>query len=170
MVVSRPELALSLFFHLVATVVWIGGLMITALLVWPEMRRTLENSPVLYSLLTRLRKRFYPISNISLAVLIATGLFQMTANPNYDGLLTFDNEWSRVMLAKHIAIAMMALSGWVLQYGVVPSLERTTMLVERNKGDVAEWAKLRQREVRLTWLNVLFGLAILGFSAWATAI
>lgn len=167
---SRPELALSLFFHLSATVIWIGGLLITALLVWPEMRRVLENTPSLYSLLTRLRKRFYPISNISLGVLIVTGLFQMTADPNYDGVMTFDNEWSRVMLAKHITIVLMALSGWLLQYGVVPSLERTTMLLERNKGNAEEWAKLRRREVRLTWFNVILGMCVLGFSAWATAI
>ncbi|MCA9893966.1 MAG: CopD family protein, partial [Anaerolineae bacterium] len=152
------------------TVIWIGGLLITTILVWPEMRRVLENTPSLYSLLTRLRKRFYPISNISLAVLIVTGLFQMTADPNYDGVMTFDNEWSKVMLAKHITIILMALSGWLLQYGVVPSLERTTMLLERSKGDIGEWSKLRQREVRLTWLNVTLGLCVLGFSAWATAI
>ena len=134
------------------------------------MRRVLENTPSLYSLLTRLRKRFYPISNISLGVLIVTGLFQMTADPSYDGIMTFDNEWSRVMLAKHLTIVLMALSGWLLQYGVVPSLERTTMLLERNKGNAEEWAKLRQREVRLTWLNVILGMCVLGFSAWATAI
>ncbi|QPC82154.1 CopD family protein [Phototrophicus methaneseepsis] len=167
---SRPELALSLFFHLTATAIWIGGLLVTSILVWPEMRRVLENSPALYSLLTRLRKRFYPISNICLAVLIVTGLFQMTADTNYDGLMTFNNEWSRVMLIKHITIALMALTGWLLQYGIVPSLERTTLLLERNKGDQAEWAKLRHREIRLTWINVLLGLVILGLSAWAGAI
>ena len=74
------------------------------------------------------------------------------------------------MLAKHLTIVLMALSGWLLQYGVVPSLERTTMLLERNKGNAEEWAKLRQREVRLTWLNVILGMCVLGFSAWATAI
>lgn len=167
---SRPELALSLFFHLTATAIWIGGLLVTSILVWPEMRRVLENSPALYSLLTRLRKRFYPISNICLAVLIVTGLFQMTADTNYDGLMTFNNEWSRVMLIKHITIVLMALTGWLLQYGIVPSLERTTLLLERNKGDQAEWTKLRHREIRLTWINVLLGLVILGLSAWAGAI
>lgn len=167
---SRPELALSLFFHLGATAIWIGGILITVMLVWPEMRRVLETSPALYTLLSRLRKRFYPISNISLAVLIVTGLFQMTADPNYDGMLTFDNEWTRVMLAKHVAIVFMALTGWTLQFAVVPALERATLLRERAKGDEAEWQRLRRREVRLTWVNAALGVAILGFSAWATTI
>lgn len=164
---SQPALALSLFFHLSATAIWIGGMLLTVVLVWPELRRVLQEQPELYRLLSRLRQRFTPISNICLAVLITTGLFQMTADPYYDGMLTFDNEWSRVMLIKHITIALMALSGLLVQYGVTPALERASALLERGKGNPEEWQKLRQRELRLTVLNAALGLAVLGFSAWA---
>ncbi len=167
---SSLTLAISLFFHLVATVVWIGGLVIITLLVWPEMRRALDSSPALLSLLTRLRRRFVPWSNFSLVVLVVTGLAQMTANPNYDGMLVIDNEWSRAMLLKHLAIAGMVVCGVVLQYVVTPALERAGLLLERGKGDPAAWERLRRREIRLTQLNVLLGLAVLGFTAWATAI
>lgn len=167
---SQPILAVSLFFHIIATVVWIGGLFTLVILVWPEMRRVLAENAPLYALLQRLRKRFIPLSNLSLAILIVTGLFQMTADPNYDGVMQFNNEWSRVMLLKHIAIVGMALSGLVLQYGVIPALERASLLAERGKGDPAEYTRLRQREVRLTWLNVGMGALVLAFSAWLTSI
>lgn len=155
---------------MVATVVWVGGLVILTLLVWPEARRILASSPARYALLTRLRKRFFPLANLSLAVLIVTGLFQMTANPNYEGMLAFDNEWSRAMLFKHIAFVGMVTSGLLLQFGVVPALERASLLAERGKGDPAEWERLRRREVRLTWLNVGLGALVLAFTAWATAL
>lgn len=155
---------------MIATVVWVGGLMILALLVWPETRRILAASPALYALLTRLRKRFFPLANLSLAVLIVTGLFQMTANPNYEGVLAFDNDWSRAMLFKHIAFAGMVVCGLLLQFGVVPALERASLLAERGKGDPVEWERLRRREVRLTWMNVGLGLLVLAFTAWATAL
>jgi putative copper export protein len=148
----------------------VGGLVILALLVWPETRRILASSPPLYALLTRLRKRFFPLANLSLAVLIVTGLFQMTANPNYDGALTFNNQWSQVMLLKHIAFAGMVISGLLIQFGVAPALERASLLAERGKGDAVEWEGLRRREVRLTWLNVGLGLLVLAFTAWATAL
>ncbi len=167
---SQSTLAISLFFHMVATVVWVGGLVILALLVWPETRRILASSPALYALLTRLRKRFFPLANLSLAVLIVTGLFQMTADPNYEGMLTFDNEWSRAMLFKHIAFVGMVVCGLLLQFGVVPALERASLLAERGRGDPAEWERLRRREVRLTWLNVGLGVLVLAFTAWATAL
>ena len=170
---NSPSLALSLFAHLTATAFWIGGLLITMLLVWPAVRRSLENTPAVYRLLSNLRRRFYPISNLALVALIVTGLFQMTADPNYDGFLNFDNTWSKVMLVKHIVVGLMALAGLTLQYGIAPELERTSLLLEHGKGQAdtdAKWQMLRQRETLLTWFNGILGLSVLAFSAWLGAL
>jgi uncharacterized membrane protein len=167
---QQSFLVLSQFAHLIATVVWIGGLVTLTVFVWPETKKALTNNPALYEYLSRLRKRFVPLTNISLVVLVFTGFFQMTASKYYDGLLMLDNDWSRLLLFKHLAIFGMVMCGLILQYNVTPALERASMLLERGKGDAGEWAKLRRREVRLTWLNVLLGLAVLGFTAWMTAL
>jgi uncharacterized membrane protein len=166
---SPSILAISYFFHLIATVVWIGGLVILTILVWPEMRRILADSPAMYRFLTRLRQRFLPLSNLSLAVLIVTGLIQMTADPNYQGVLKFSNDWSRAILFKHIAVAGMVVCGIALQFWIGPALERVSLLVERDQGDPETWARLRRYEVRLTWINVILGILVLAFTAWATA-
>ena len=163
-------LALSYFAHLVATVVWIGGLVTLTVFVWPETKRALADNPVLYHFLTRLRKRFVPLTNFSLVVLVFTGFVQMSGNKYYAGLLKLDNDWSRLLLFKHMAILGMVMCGLVLQYNVTPALERASMLRERGKGDAAEWEKLRRREVRLTWLNMALGVAVLGFTAGMTAL
>jgi uncharacterized membrane protein len=167
---SPSALAISYFFHLVATVVWIGGLVTLTVFVWPETRRVLANNPALYIYLTRLRKRFFPLTNFSLVVLILTGFIQMSGDPHYDGVLQLTNEWARVLLLKHIAIIGMVMCGLALQFWVTPALERASLLLEHGKGDPAEWARLRRREIRLTWLNVILGLAVLGFTAWITAL
>jgi len=167
---SQSVLAISLFFHILATVVWIGGILIITLLVIPEVNRILADQPALYKTLQRLRKRFYPISNLALVVLIVTGLSQMTADPEYDGLLQFDNTWSQVLLVKHMLIIIMALVGVVLQFSIAPALERTTLLLERGKGDSTEWDKLRGREQRLTWVMIGLAILILAMSAWLSAI
>jgi uncharacterized membrane protein len=167
---SPSILAVSYFFHLIATIVWIGGLVVLTVLVLPEARRVLGTNPEFYTLLTRLRKRFFPLSNLSLAVLLVTGLIQMSGDPHYDGLLKITNDWSRAILLKHIAILGMFLCGLALQYYVAPDLERATLLIEHHKGDPAELEKLRRREARLTWINVGLGVLVLGFTAWATAL
>jgi uncharacterized membrane protein len=160
-------LAISLFFHLLATVIWVGGLVITTVLVWPAVRRTLADTPALYSVLGQFRQRFTPWGNLCLVVLIVTGLFQMSLDENYNGLLDFSNTWSVVILMKHIAIIGMIGIGVIMQYGIFPALERNSLLLEREKGNPEVWSRLRQREIRLTWLNTLLGIAVLGFSAWA---
>lgn len=167
---DSTSLALSLFVHITATVVYIGGLLVTVLLIFPEVRRVIDGQPAFYRVLSRLRQRFYPISNLCLAALWVTGLLQMTADPNYDGFLTFDDDWSRIMLLKHILIVGMMAAGVVLQFGVAPQLERISLLMEHSKGDPAEWQRLRAREVRLTVLLSVLGIAVLACSAAATAL
>lgn len=163
-------LAISYFFHLIATVVWLGGLLVLAVMVWPEAQRVLQDQPALVALLSRLRKRFTPWANFSLALLLVSGMFQMSGDPNYLGVLDFSNAWSVAMLLKHIAFAGMVVCSLALQYGVAPSLERTSLLIERNKGGSEDWTRLRRRETRLTWLNLLLAALVLAFTAWMTAL
>ena len=167
---SQSVLAISLFFHILATVVWIGGMMTITILVVPELQRVLAEAPTVHHTLRRLRKRFWPVSNLALAVLIITGLFQMTADPHYDGLLNFDNAWSRTLLLKHGLIVLMASTGLILQFVMAPRLERMSLLMERGKGNEAEWRRLRRREKTLSALMMTVALMILAASVWLAAI
>ena len=167
---SPSILAISYFFHLLATIVWIGGLVTLVQFVLPESRRVLGTNPQFYSLLSRLRRRFFPLTNLSLAVLVVTGLIQMSGDPHYAGVLQFTNVWTRVILFKHVAVLGMFVCGMILQYTVAPSLERATLLAEHHKGDPAALERLRRAEARWTWINLLLGVLVLGFTAWATAL
>ncbi len=167
---SEAALALSLFLHIGATVVWIGGILLVSFLVVPELNRALADQPALYQLLRRLRQRLTPLGNLALATLIVTGLLQMSTDPNYEGLLGFNNRWSQVLLIKHGLLIVMAAAGLVLQLAVAPALERTSLLRERGRGDADEWKRLQGRERRLTWFIAALAVLILAASAWLTAI
>ena len=167
---SEAALALSLFIHIAATVIWIGGILLITFLVVPELNQVLAEQPALYQLLRRLRKRFTIVGNLALAALIVTGLLQMSTDPNYEGLLRFSNRWSQALLLKHVLIIVMALCGLLLQFVVAPALERASLLRERGLGDAAEWRRHQRRERRLTIAIALLALLILAASAWLTAI
>ncbi len=167
---SETALALSLFFHIGATVIWIGGILLVTFLVVPELNRALAEQPSLYRLLRRLRKRLTPLGNLALATLIVTGLLQMSTDPDYEGLLSFNNRWSQVLLVKHLLLIVMAAAGLLLQIAVAPALERTSLLLERGQCDAGEWRRLRQRERRLTQFIAALAILILAASAWLTAI
>ena len=167
---SEAALAISLFFHIAATVIWIGGILLITFMVVPELNRILAEQPALFQLLRRLRERFTVLGNLALATLVVTGVLQMSTDPNYEGLLSFSNRWSQVLLLKHILIIAMAALGLMLQFGLAPALERTSLLLERGAGDAVAWRTLRGRERRLTLLIALLAVAILAASAWLTAI
>lgn len=166
------SLALSLFVHLVATVVWLGGLAVLTFLVWPEARAVMgrsEGGAAVLALLDKLRGRFQVVANLSLFTLLATGLFQMGKNPNYEGLMAFNNDWSRAMLAKHIAILGMIGVGALMQFALIPALERASLLAKKGK-PAPDLDRLRARERRLTIVNLGLGVVVLAFTAVATAI
>src|SRR5258708_5482420 len=169
---SDTLLALSFFFHLVATIVWLGGLVFMIIIVWPETRTLIarqDQSGALLDLLDRLRKRFYPLANLSLVLLIVTGLYQMETNRHYDGLLQLTNDWTRAILLKHVAVIGMLVIGAIMQWSVLPALERVSLLARRGK-DSPDLERLRRRERQLSALNLTLGIVVLLFTAIATSI
>jgi len=165
-------LSLSYFLHLLATVVWLGGLVLLTLIVWPEARALIARQGqggALLDLLDRLRKRFYPLANLSLILLIVTGLYQMETNRHYDGLLQLTNDWTRAILLKHVAVIGMLVVGAIMQWSVLPALERASLLARRGK-DSPDLERLRRRERQLSVLNLILGIVVLLFTAIATSI
>jgi putative copper export protein len=110
---SHSLLAGSFFLHLAATVVWIGGMALLVLVIYPLQRRV-NDDPA--RLLDAIEARFRPLANFSLLVLLVTGVFQTGNDEFYGGLFNFDNDWSRAMLGKHIAFAGMVLIVGFLQF------------------------------------------------------
>lgn len=150
---------------MLATVIWIGGLTVLLFLVLPMISRVLpvENQAIL---LEQIQRRFDPISWGCLLLLVATGLFQMSANPNYQGFLAINNRWAAAILIKHLLFGVMIVANAVLTWGVLPGLKRVAL--KRQKGlDAPEDASLRRRELLLLRLNFVLGVLILGMTALA---
>jgi uncharacterized membrane protein len=131
----------------------------------------LKNSSILQkdpTILEAIRKRFNPLAWLSLAVLIVTGLIQMTGNPSYSGLFLFDNTWAFAILIKHIAVfAMVTLAivqTWILQ----PRLSRALLLQAIHPDtQTDEHTHLVHRTMRLTQINLLLGILVLLLTAVA---
>jgi uncharacterized membrane protein len=166
---TTPFWALSLAFwlHMLATVAWIGGLVAVVVFVLPISRKNLE--PGAYArFLGQLQRRLDPVGWMSLAVLLATGLFQMSANPNYEGFLSISNRWSVSMLLKHILfIGMIGVSAY-MTWGILPALRRVA-LRQTKETNVHEAEQLQYREALLLRVNLGLGVLILALTALARA-
>jgi uncharacterized membrane protein len=159
----------SYLLHLIATVVWIGGLVIIALVIQPIAAKTVTDKAVLARLLDELHKRFQPLANISLIVLILTGMVQMVASKYYKGFLAIDNEWSQAILLKHIAVGLMIVFALIMTFSIEPAMRRNAFMAANDLADEKVTARLRQQQMRLTRLNLVFSVLVLIFTAIARA-
>ncbi len=107
MSISSPWiLTIVYWLHLLATVIWIGGVVSLAIIFLPSIQKTLkaDQKNILYA---EIQRRFQPIGWLSLVILSGTGMIQMGAHPAYQGFLNIDNNWAIALFSKHIAILLL---------------------------------------------------------------
>ena len=159
-------MALIYWLHMLATVTWIGSLAAINLLVLPASQRTLKLVDQL-SFIAALQKRLEPLAWFSIGLLLATGLFQMSANPHYDGFLNTSTQWSLAILVKHSLGVIMVVVSAIQTWEVIPAIHRT--LMKKESADPDELAKLQRNELILLRVNLILSALILGATAFARA-
>lgn len=169
--VSAPWiLTIVYWLHLLATVVWIGGVISLAIVFLPSIQKTLpgEQKNALY---TEIQKRFQPIGWLSLVILSGTGMIQMGAHPKYQGFLNIDNSWAIALFSKHIVIFALVLLMGIMTWGVLPALKRINLRVSVGK-TVSEDEKKRYARLEKLIVNGTFILSILILllTAWTRAV
>ena len=164
---APPAWALSLVYwlHMLATVAWIGGIVSISILVLPAAHKSLKPADQL-AFIEAMQKRLEPLAWFSLALLIATGLFQLSANPHYNGFFDVSAQWSLAILVKHGLVAAMVVVSAVQTWEVLPAIRRTLMKRERGVSE-GEIAQLQKREERLLQMNFILSILILGATAIA---
>src|SRR5512143_3267532 len=159
-------LAFLYWLHLLATVTWIGSLVSIYVLILPISRRVLKPVDEM-ALVDGIQKRLEPIAWFSVSLLIATGLFQMSVNPHYNGFLSTSGQWSLALLAKHILVAALVTVSAVHTWDVLPSMRRA--LMRRNKANPEDVERLRRKERGLLRASLALGALILLATAVARA-
>ena len=167
MITAPPAWALALTFwlHLLATVTWVGSLAGVSFLVLPAMQRSLDPETQLV-FIEAMQKRLEPIAWFSMSLLLATGLFQMSVNPHYDGFLSTSTQWSLAILTKHLLGIIMVVVSAIQTWEVIPAIRRAIVKSKKSK-NTEELDGLRRREILLLRMN--FGLSVLILLATAFA-
>jgi uncharacterized membrane protein len=170
MLETPPTWAVALVFwlHMLATVAWLGGLAAIAILILPAARRVLKPADQL-ALIEAMQRRLEPLAWFSLAILIVTGLFQLSVNPHYDGFLSTSGQWSLAILTKHIMVVLMVVVSAIQTWEVLPAIRRGLMRIEKGQADEAEVKHLQKRETLLLRLNIGLSILILAATSFARA-
>lgn len=163
-----PTWALGLIFwlHMLATITWIGSIVSVSLLFLPAAKQTLKPVDQL-ALMDAMQKRLEPVAWFSIGLLLMTGLFQLSANPHYNGFLSTSGQWSIAILTKHILVVIMVVVSATQTWEVLPAIRR--VLMRRDKAKAEELATLQKRETRLIQVNVILSALVLAATALARA-
>jgi len=164
-VVPSQFLAVSYLIHIIATVVWIGGIVFMALVVTPAA----EGEAGCSRFLTAIQRRFTPIANLSLIALIVTGVVQLTSSSNYVGFLNFSNIWAKAILLKHMTVGGMMTVALYMNLVLQPDINRTAMLLASGKAKPEDTAALSRRQSQISQINVVLSIVVLLFTAIARA-
>ena len=149
-------LSLSHVLHLLATVVWIGGIAMILLVILPSAKATLESAPMVKRLMKEISKRFTPMANISILVLIATGIVIAHYEKNFIGLLEFNKPWNVIMLLKHFLVALMIIIHFYRGLILNPKIGRLSSKINESKV-----AKLQKISLDLVKSNLVLGMIVL---------
>jgi uncharacterized membrane protein len=104
-------LALSVWLHVLATIVWIGYYLFMSLIFLPVFERQMQ-AEELRDLLEDVSARLRPYFGGSLLIFLVTGTYLMLINGSYLGLGDFfANPWSVLIVIKHVLVlAFVALA------------------------------------------------------------
>jgi uncharacterized membrane protein len=172
-------LTLAYWLHMLATVIWIGGLATLTILILPAAHTALD-VPAYAKLVGELGRRLDPVGWFSLALLVGTGLLQMSANPNYHGFLAIQGRWASAIFFKHLSfLGMVGVSSY-LTWGLLPRIRRNALRQagrrvtdDAGAGESQQWiqeaSRLQRQEATLLRINLALGILILALTAVARA-
>lgn len=164
---QTPQWALliSFWLHMLATVIWLGALSSLAFIVLPLAKKHLS-STAFSDFLRHVNNKLDPLGWLSLGILTATGLVQMSANPNYEGLFAFNNNWALALLVKHILFFGMILVSAYLTWKVNPAIERAAILRAKDPSEHPT-GEHDTRLIALLRLNLVLAAFVLALTALA---
>ncbi|OGP07342.1 MAG: hypothetical protein A2Z89_03610 [Deltaproteobacteria bacterium GWA2_43_19] len=150
------ELILITFYwlHLLATVVWIGGIIFILFIAIPSSKQVLGAEAG--KLMGEISKRFTPLANYSIFLLVITGIALAGFNKQFSGIRLFENNWTAVLSLKCIIVFGMVVIHFYRGLILIPRLGRTESASEK--------ARLQRLSLNLVKWNFGLGMLVLLFS------
>lgn len=147
----REVLAVAfMWLHLTATIIWLGGIALILLIIIPSARKVLRGEAG--GLMGEVTRRFTPLANYSIILLLLSGLFLMGLNGKISGEVLNGGSGTEMLLKLFLFLLMAGVHFY-----------RGNLLAPRIAKTQADEEKMRLQKLslNLVWLNFGSGLAVL---------
>lgn len=148
-------LATSYWIHLIATVIWIGGISFILFVAIPSAKNVLGGEAG--KLMGEISKRFTPISNYSILFLFITGVALTILNKQFSGIGIFENKWPLILAIKHIIVLGMVVIHFYRGLVLNPRIAKTESANEKTA--------LQKLSLNLVKVNFSLGILVLLLSS-----
>jgi uncharacterized membrane protein len=137
--------------HLIATVVWIGGITFILFIAIPSVKHVLGGEAG--KLMGEISKRFTPLANYSILFLVITGITLTGLNKQFLGIGVFENKWTLILAIKHIIVLSMVVIHFYRGLALNPKIARTESAIEKTN--------LQKLSLNLVKVNFCLGIMVL---------
>lgn len=151
---SEIVLAASHWLHLIATVIWIGGIFFILFVAIPSAKQILGSEAG--KLIGEISKRFTPIANYSIIFLVVTGIVLTFLNKQSSGIGHFVGSWVLFLIVKHVLVLGMIGVHFYRGLILAPKIAGTESAEQK--------ASLQRLSLNLVKVNFCLGLLVLLFS------
>lgn len=140
-----------MWLHISATVVWVGGIIFILFVALPSSKLVLGAEAG--KLIGEVSKRFTPIANYCILLLIVTGILLTGYTGHFSGIAS---NWP--MLLKYIFVAMMVIIHFYRGLVLTPKIVKTAAATEK--------AALQKLSLNLVKFNLILGAIVVFFSVY----
>lgn len=151
---KEAVLVLSRWVHLLAAVIWIGGIAAILLVVLPSSKKVLGGETP--KLMGEVSRRFTPMANVSIGLLIVTGIVMLLTN-QFSGLGEENNVWAGPLGLKLLLVSVMFLIHFYRNLILIPKIARIS--------SVSSKASLQKLSLNMVKVNFVIALAVLLLSS-----
>ncbi|MGP6219721.1 CopD family protein [Caldiplasma sukawensis] len=146
--------SIILSIHVLFAVIFIGGSLFIWLVVYPESFKITDDEKLRTRIVGLIGKRFAFFTNLSIIILILTGIYNATWYLNYNIMELFSTPGGNILLAKIIVVAIML----VIMYGNNLYHGKRIMKLAK-EGKMEELRRLRRFSHLLSYITL--GLEVL---------
>ena len=146
------------FFHLLATVVWIGGMFYMDLILMPSITKIDPGESG--KLMGIIAKKFTITAWSAIIVAIVTGILKTPSDMYFD----ISNEYGIYLFIKHVAFIGAIIVGLIITFVYVPGLKNNSP--KPGERPSAEFESYSKKIERLSKTNLVLGIIILICASW----
>ena len=148
-------LVTAAWLHLLASVIWIGGIAFILFIAMPSARQVMGTDAG--KLMGDVSKRFTPVANYSIVLLVLTGATMAVLNNRFSSSAILENNWIIILAAKHILVFTMIVIHFYRGLILAPKIMRMESKPRK--------MSLQNLSINLVKANFGLGLMVLLLSA-----